>query len=196
MCMQVHAARAGGTRVEDQRLILYSRLAGVLLTGLAPGLLPVHNETGWRNAAMDPGEIQMGTRQRLDEECRALGVLALYLFGSRAADGLRVLRGEEVDRAGSDLDIGVVFLGRDANIANLPSLQVVLEDAFAPLRVDLVPLQRVDALFQFAAVDGERLFAGDEYQADLYELVVMRKAAELLPIQRAIERDLFGVSTS
>jgi hypothetical protein len=59
-----------------------------------------------------------------------------------------------------------------------------------------VPLQRVDALFQFAAVDGERVFADDDYQADPYELVVMRKAAESLPIQRAIERDRFGVSTS
>jgi hypothetical protein len=90
----------------------------------------------------------------------------------------------------------VVFSGRDADIAKLPSLQVVLEDACAPLRIDLVPLQRVDALFQFAAVDGERVFAADDYQADLYELVVMRKAAESLPIQRAIERDRFGVTTS
>jgi hypothetical protein len=73
---------------------------------------------------------------------------------------------------------------------------VAIEDACAPLRIDLVPLQRVDALFQFAAIDGERVFAADVDQADLYELVVMRKAAELLPLQRAIEHDRFGVSTS
>jgi len=138
----------------------------------------------------------MGRRSTLDEECRALGVLALYVFGSRAADGMRVLAGEAVDGAGSDLDVGVVFLGRDTDIARLPSLQVALEDACAPLRIDLVPLQRVDALFQFAAVDGERIFAADVNRADLYELVVMRKAAELLPIQREIERDRFGVATS
>ena len=41
-----------------------------------------------------------------------------------------------------------------------------------------------------------QLSAGDVDRADLYELVVMRKAAELLPIQRAIERDRFGVATS
>ena len=63
-------------------------------------------------------------------------------------------------------------------------------------RYSRTPLQRVDALFQFAAIDGERVFAADVDQADLYELVVMRKAAELLPIQRAIEHDRFGVSTS
>jgi len=106
------------------------------------------------------------------------------------------LLGETVDRSGSDLDIGVVFDGRDADLAALPLLQVALEDAFAPLRVDLVPLQRVDALFQFAAVDGHRVFAGDGDRADLYELVVMRKAAELLPVQCSIERDRFGVATT
>ena len=45
-------------------------------------------------------------------------------------------------------------------------------------------------------IEGERVFAADVDQADLYELVVMRKAAELLPLQRAIERERFGVSTS
>ena len=138
----------------------------------------------------------MSRQPALDEACRRHGVLVLYLFGSRAADGLRVLRGETVSPVGSDLDVGVVFLGRDADLGKLPSLQVALEDAFAPLRIDLVPLQRVDPLFQFAAVDGDRVFAGDVDRVDLYELIVMRKAAELLPVQRAIERDRFGVSTS
>jgi predicted nucleotidyltransferase len=138
----------------------------------------------------------MDRRAILDEQCRTAGVLALYLFGSRAADGLRALQGDAVDGSGSDLDVGVVFAGRDADIAKLPTLQVALEDACAPLRIDLVPLQRVDALFQFSAVDGVRVFAADVDRADLYELVVMRKAAELLPIQRAIERERFGVATS
>ena len=138
----------------------------------------------------------MGRLSTLEQQCRAHGVLAVYLFGSRVSDGVRALAGKTVDPAGSDLDVGVVFLGRDADVAALPSLQVAIEDACAPLRIDLVPLQRVDALFQFAAIDGERVFAADVDQADLYELVVMRKAAELLPLQRAIERERFGVSTS
>ena len=138
----------------------------------------------------------MGRLSTLEQQCRAHGVLAVYLFGSRVSDGVRALAGEAVDPAGSDLDAGVVFLARDADVAALPSLQVAIEDACAPLRIDLVPLQRVDALFQFAAIDGERVFAADVDQADLYELVVMRKAAELLPLQRAIERERFGVSTS
>jgi len=125
----------------------------------------------------------------------AHGVLALYLFGSRADDGARVLAGERVAAASSDLDVGVVFATPPAPLA-LTDLQVALGDVFAPLRVDLVPLQRVDPLFQFRAIDGHRIFAADEREVDLFELGVMRHASELLPAQRAIERDLFGISTS
>ena len=73
---------------------------------------------------------------------------------------------------------------------------MTLQDIFAPLQVDLVPLQRVDPLFQFRAIDGHRAMVSDAHRADLFELEVMRQAAELLPVQRQLERDLFGVSTS
>ena len=123
-------------------------------------------------------------------------MLAVYLFGSRAADGEALLAGREVDRVGSDLDVGVVFRSHEVPLDRLAPLQVALEETFAPLRVDLVPLQRVDALFQFNAASGVRAAAADSTAADLWELEVMRRAADLLPIQRTIERELFGVSTT
>jgi predicted nucleotidyltransferase len=132
----------------------------------------------------------------LDQLCRKRGILAIYLFGSRADDGLHLLRGEAVSREGSDLDVGVVLRGSLQDPRVLSQLQVGLEDVFEPLRVDLVPLQRVDALFQFSAIDGHRVLATDPDEADCYELVVMNRAAELLPIQRQIEIERFGVSTS
>jgi predicted nucleotidyltransferase len=138
----------------------------------------------------------MSRRALFDRVLGDLDVLAVYLFGSRADEGLRVLDGADVDGSGSDLDVGVIFT--DAALApdRLARLQVSLEDVFAPLRVDLVPLQRVDALFQFRAIDGHRIYASDSTQADRCELVIMRRAAELLPIERRLERDLFGVSTT
>jgi hypothetical protein len=54
----------------------------------------------------------------------------------------------------------------------------------------------VDALFQFAAIDGHRIVATDPDVADDYELRVMSRASELLPIQRQIEIERFGVSTT
>ncbi len=134
-------------------------------------------------------------RTSLDRACRTLGVEAAYLFGSRADDGVRVLDGESVAGQGSDLDVGV-YLSRGIDVGQLADLQVALEDVFEPLQVDLVPLERVDALFQFRAIDGHRVFAADSAAADRSELIIMRRAAELLPIQREIERQAFGVSTS
>ena len=136
-------------------------------------------------------------RQKALEDIRDnYGLLAVYLFGSRADDGLSLLRGESVNPGGSDLDIGIVFLQREPRLSQLGSIQSELSDVFSPLPTDLVPLQKVDPLFQFRAIDGHRIDVADTHRADLYELDVMRRAAELLPVQRHLERDIFGVSTS
>lgn len=138
----------------------------------------------------------MDRRKALERVCETHGLLAVYLFGSRADDGLRLLQGEEVSKDGSDIDVGIVFRRPLQDIWLLSGLQVELEDIFEPLRVDVVPLQRVDALFQFSAIDGHRVAVTDQHEADEYELLVMNRAADLLPIQRQIEIDRFGVSTS
>ena len=134
--------------------------------------------------------------KRLDDICREFDLLSVYLFGSRADDGLRRFHGDVVDRQSSDLDVGVFFVSRNPDPGRLGELQVALEAVFAPLRVDLVPLDCVDPLFQFRAIDGHRIAATDSTAADERELEVMRRAADLLPFQRQIERDVFGVSTS
>jgi predicted nucleotidyltransferase len=136
----------------------------------------------------------MSAHAALNPLCERYGLLAVYLFGSRADDGLRRLRGEPVSREGSDLDIGVAFRDPGYDPRSLSLLQVDLEDLFSPLRIDLVPLQRVDALFQFAAIDGHRIAAPDPTAADRWELVVMSRAEELLPIQRQLDRERFGWS--
>jgi predicted nucleotidyltransferase len=129
----------------------------------------------------------MSRQETLDRLCHDHGVLAVYLFGSRADDGLRLLRGEKILPEGSDLDVGVVFRDSSINFERLASLQVGFEDVFAPLQVDLVPLNRVDALFQFAAIDGHRIAATDVDAADDYELVVMNMAEEMVWLQRQME---------
>jgi predicted nucleotidyltransferase len=126
--------------------------------------------------------------------CRRHGLLAIYVFGSRADDGLRRLAGRTVQGRGSDLDVGVVFQDHFPQAPRLGALQADLEDVFAPLRVDLVPLQRVDPLFQYAAVSAHRVATTDEHRADLFELLVLRRAAEALPLERERERLFFGAT--
>jgi predicted nucleotidyltransferase len=137
----------------------------------------------------------MSRQEILDRLCREHQVLAVYLFGSRADDGLRLLRGEAVPREGSDLDIGVVF--RKSIEPHIPSqLQGDFENVFSPLRIDLAALQRVDALFQFSAIEGHRVAVTDPDEADRYELVVMNLAEEMVWLQRQVETESLGVSTA
>src|SRR5262245_44659135 len=124
--------------------------------------------------------LAMTKREALEELCRDSGVLAAYLFGSRADDGLRLLAGEPVAAAGSDLDVGLVFSDPRFDPRLLSRLQVAFEDLFEPLVIDLVPLQRVDPIFQLGAIEGHRVAATDPAAADRYELVVMSQAEELL----------------
>ena len=138
----------------------------------------------------------MDRSAQLHDICAEHGLLSIYLFGSRAEDGVRRIRGQMVDGAGSDLDVGVFGRGGPVAATRLGALQATLEDLFAPLRVDLVPLDRVDPLFRFAAIQGERIAASDSTAADERELDVMRRAADLLPFQRELEMEKFGVSTS
>lgn len=137
----------------------------------------------------------MDRRVELERICQQHDLLAVYLFGSRADDGLAYLSGAEAERGTSDIDIGVIFRHPDFDARRLTLLQVAFEALFAPFHVDVVPLQRVDALFQFDAVDGHRVAATDSEAADRYELAVMRRAAELLPIERQLERDFFAAET-
>jgi predicted nucleotidyltransferase len=132
----------------------------------------------------------------LEALCAEHKLIAVYLFGSRAEAGAAHLRGEPVEHGISDLDVGVFFAGGPFTAARLAALQIGLEQLFAPLRVDLVPLDAVDALFQFHAIQGLRIAASPPTAANEKELEVMRRAAELLPFQREHERQVFGVTTS
>lgn len=134
----------------------------------------------------------MNRRSQLEQICREQDLLAVYIFGSRADDGLAYLDGAAPEKGRSDIDVGVVFLGPDLASRRLTLLQVAFEDLFPLFHVDVVPLQRVDALFQFDAIDGHRIAATDPEKADRYELAVMRRAAELLPIERRLEHDFFA----
>ena len=123
-------------------------------------------------------------------------MLAVYLLGSRADDGLRRLQNECVEALGSDLDVGILFADRRGDPERLARLQVALEDLFEPLRVDLVPLDRLDPIFQARAISGHRIASSDPAATDRRELEILGRAGDLIPIQRQIERDLFGASTT
>lgn len=138
----------------------------------------------------------MQHREEILDICRRFDLLAVYLFGSRADDGLRLIDGERVERGTADLDVGIVSVSPVVPALLYSTLQVAFEDVFDPLAIDLVPLHHVDPLLAFSAIDGHRIAARDATAVDLFELDVMRRGAELLGIQRRLEHEIYGVSTS
>jgi len=63
-------------------------------------------------------------------------------------------------------------------------LAIALEDLFDVGRVDLVCLPEADPFLAANVVRGERLYARDEYEADEYDLYVLRRAGDLAPLER------------
>jgi hypothetical protein len=134
----------------------------------------------------------MSRQDILDRLCREHGLLAVYLFGSRAGDGLQLLEGEDVSSQDSILDVGIVF--KKSTEAHDPvRLQADFEDVFSPSHIHLVTLQSVDALVQFSAIDGHRVATTDADEADKYELIVMNLAEEMVWLQRQIENENLNV---
>ena len=51
-------------------------------------------------------------------------------------------------------------------------------------------------IVQARAVQGHSVFTADAHRADVFEMASMREAADLLPVQRALERERSGAVTS
>jgi predicted nucleotidyltransferase len=128
----------------------------------------------------------METRlQKIEQLCRKFRVKALYVFGSRNAEMLRVLKDDtyQFKRSPSDLDIGVLA-HFPFSVDEKVSLTLELEELFSVPQVDLVVLQEADAFLAANIIRGERIYAEDSYLADEYELFVLRRAGDLAELER------------
>lgn len=122
-------------------------------------------------------------------------VVALYAFGSRSKEALRWVSGEQhaLTAGPSDLDIGVRPIpGVRLPVAAKVGLAVALEDLFNCARVDLVVLPEVDPFVAADVICGELLVTRDQYEADEYELYVLRRAGDLIPLERERQELILG----
>jgi predicted nucleotidyltransferase len=126
-------------------------------------------------------------RQRqIEQLARQYGIAILYAFGSRAREVQAWAEGENGKLAPgpSDVDIGVKALpGVAWAVAQKVALTIALEDLLGVNRVDLVVLDTADPFVAANVIRGERLYAQDEYLADEYDLYVLRRAGDLIPLE-------------
>lgn len=124
-------------------------------------------------------------RKQIEALCRENQVRLMYVFGSRAGEVWALLNGDEksLPKSASDVDIAVLpaaALTLDQKV----NLALALEKIFEVERVDLVSLADADPFLAANIIRGERLYASDSYQADEYDLFVLRRAGDLAEMER------------
>ncbi len=136
-------------------------------------------------------DLQLG----LEALAAKYGLLAIYVFGSRAEEIAARATGDPVTAThpGSDVDIGVAPLrGRDLSAQDRVRIMQRLETLLDVARVDLVILPEANAFLAADVVRGELLMATDldaEAEVQLYHL---RRAADLAPLLREQWREAVG----
>jgi predicted nucleotidyltransferase len=122
----------------------------------------------------------------LKKVCERFDLAALYAFGSRAKEAFDWSEGllGRIPESQSDIDIGVKTRGLRLSADQKASLAAALEDVFQCGRVDLVFLDEAGPFLALEIVQGERLFAVSSFEADEFDLFVMRRAGDLMPLER------------
>ena len=125
---------------------------------------------------------------KLSEIARAFNLEVIYAFGSYAEDALKWLKDEQSSLpilSPSDLDIGIKpAVKKKLSVKEKVHLTMALEDLFLVSRVDLVSISEADPFLAANIIRGERLFSKNTYLADEYDLYVLRRAGDLIPLER------------
>ena len=133
--------------------------------------------------------------EELRKICEQFDVSILYVFGSRAGEVFRWMKGdlETLPPGPSDVDIGVKTpAGRKLSVREKVLLAIALEDFFGVNRVDLVCMEQADPFLAANIVRGKLLFARDDYEAAEYELYILRRAGDLAPLERERQALILG----
>lgn len=129
----------------------------------------------------------MSRSEALAHICKNFRVAILYVFGSRADQVLAWVEGERLtlDPGPADVDVGArPAPGQPLSVEEKVRLAIALEDLWGVSRVDLVCLPEADPFLAANVIRGERLYARDEYEADEYDLYILRRAGDLAPLER------------
>ena len=124
---------------------------------------------------------------KLKKICRRYSIDTIYAFGSRGTElKLFVAGSGGIDSSkASDFDVAVkIPPQKRLSVRQKSQLTIDLEELFQLTRLDLVVINEADPFLAANIIRGERIFCRDEYLADQYELYVLRRAGDLIPLER------------
>jgi len=124
-------------------------------------------------------------KEQIEALCRENRLRLMYVFGSRAGEVWALFNGDgkSLPKSASDVDIAVLPAAA-LTVDQKVTLALALEKLFDVERVDLVSLAEADPFLAANVIRGERLYAFDAYEADEYDLYVLRRAGDLAEIER------------
>lgn len=127
-------------------------------------------------------------KENLNEIAVKFDLDIIYTFGSHAKEVLEWIEGKVSTFSVaplSDVDIGVKpSLKIGFSVKEKVNLALALEDLFAVNRVDLVVIPETDPFLAANIIRGERIYSKDEHEADEYDLYILRRAGDLVPLER------------
>jgi predicted nucleotidyltransferase len=120
---------------------------------------------------------------------------SLYVFGSREKEVAELVRQRVGSLKRSTADVDIAVLPEPSVILNVrEKIEVILEleQLFGAPKVDLVVLPEADPFLAVNAIRGERIYCDDQHRADEYELYILRRGGDLLPLERERIRIIMG----
>lgn len=132
--------------------------------------------------------------EKIEQIGKSYGIALCYLFGSKATEGLRLLKGERVEPEDpeSDIDFGVLFIKLPEDpLKTYALLSLEFQELVSPFRADLLFLHEVDHLIQLEVIKGINIYTIDEKIREDYEEKVLMFASDELVIMRLNEKDMF-----
>ena len=124
----------------------------------------------------------------LNKAAHKYNLYIIYAFGSNGKNVASLLENKALSleiRTPSDVDIGVrPASGKTLTIKEKVNLTLELEDLFSVKRLDLVVIPEVDPFLAANIIRGERIYCRDQLQADEYDLYILRRAGDLIPLER------------
>ena len=131
--------------------------------------------------------LKAGKAAPLARLAQMFGLADVYVFGSRAKEIAAKIKEQTYDDlvSCSDVDIGVrPFYGTKLSPKDLADIAIELGDLLGVPKVDLVLLPKCDPFLAFDIIRGELIYAADPIDQAHYELFVLRRASDLLPVKK------------
>ena len=127
-------------------------------------------------------------KERLNQIAEKFKLDIIYAFGSRAKEVAEWVEKEGFEFSispSSDVDVGVrPSPEKKLSVKEKVHLSMALEDLFSINRVDLVVIPEGDPFLAANIIRGERIYCIDEYEADEYDLYILRRAGDLAPLEQ------------